>query len=68
MKFVFVLALIIMGLWVLLAIYPSFNAVLDEANTTGYEPLLASYVGNLWWIMILLGLVAAVSAWWQYQK
>ena len=72
MKFVFIIALIIMGLWLLLAIYPSFKEPLDAATganeTANYSLLLATYVGNLWWIMILLGILAAVSAWWTYQK
>jgi len=68
MKVAFVIGLIIIGLVVFAGVYPAIKAAIDSADTTGFDTLLAAYVGNLWWIAILLGLVAVVSAWWLYQK
>ena len=68
MKVAFVIGLIIIGLIVFAGTYPAMKAAIDSADTTGFGTLLTAYVGNLWWIAILLGIVAVVSAWWLYQK
>ena len=68
MKVAFVVGLIAIGLVVFVAIYPSMKDVLDSTDTSSFGTLLATYVGNLWWILILLGIVAVISAWWLYQK
>lgn len=68
MKIAFVLGLIAIGLVVFAGIYPAIKDVLDSTDTTSFGTLLATYVGNLWWIAILLGIVAVISAWWLMQK
>ena len=68
MKMVFALAMVLMAFWVFMGILPGFNAVLTATDTTGYPSLLAAFVGNLWWIAIVLGVVACASAWWLYQR
>ena len=68
MKIAFVLGMVVVGLIVLFGIYPSIKSVLDGVSTTGFGTLLSTYVGNLWWIAIILGVIGAVSAWWLYQR
>jgi hypothetical protein len=68
MKVAFVIGLIVIALIVFVGIYPAIKDVLDSASTEGFSTLLAAYVGNLWWIAIILGVLAAASAWWMMQK
>ena len=68
MKVAFVLGLVVIGLIVFVGIYPAIKDVLDSTSTAGFGTLLATYVGNLWWIAIILGVLAAASAWWMFQK
>lgn len=68
MKMVFAIAMVLICFWIFLGIFPAFNALIIGTDTTGYPSLLAAFVGNLWWIAIILGIMACASAYWLYQK
>lgn len=67
MKWVVIVGMIIMGVWVLMGTYPAFKEVLDGVDTAGFGPLLTAFVGQLWWVMLLLGIVGVVSIWWLHK-
>lgn len=66
MKVVVIVGMIIIGLWVFMGIYPSFKSILDGVDVSGFGTVLAAYVGNMWWIAIILGLLGVVSIWWMW--
>ena len=64
MKATLAIGLILIGLITLLGVYPSIKSVIDGTDTSNFGTLLSAYVGNLWWIAIVLAMVAVGSAWW----
>lgn len=68
MKYAVIVGMIVIGVWVLMGAYPAFKGVLDGVDTSGFGTLLVAYVGNMWWIMLVLGVVAVVSIWWTWGK